>query len=467
MPDALLERATAPSSGKLIADLLHSPLLDSRQRWQHFVGLAADLAFETDAKGRFVFMFPEDVLGWSAGALIGQPAELLLGESGAESALNPFRPVAEMRGQRIWLKRYDGSMACMTFAAAPLFDARGSICGARGIASDVSDHNALAAKIAGSLRRGEVLDYILWCVAQEVMAPRMMDAALSALVNALAAEGATVVATVEQGHIELLHESGPGSDTVREAAVRLATEPGTSPQQIVTLDGRLVLAMRFQTRFGANAALAVWRTPDARPWDRDDVQLAGSAASIIRMILEHEAIQHEMGRQARTDPLTGLMNRRAFLEDMQRHVDRLDQEGAPGTLMFADMDSFKAINDRFGHEAGDHALIHIAKMLRDLLRPSDLIARLGGDEFAVWMSGADHLIAAERADRLREAAPMELATLLGEAAPGLGLSIGIACRRAGSLEAIDSLIRRADLAMYEVKHNGRGHWRVSVMEDGS
>ncbi len=201
-------------------------------------------------------------------------------------------------------------------------------------------------------------------------------------------------------------KSGPGSHAIRDTAARLVSERGTEPNQAITVDGRLVLAMGCQTRFGANAALAVWRTSDQRPWDRDDTLLAGSAASIIRMILEHEAIQHEMGRQARTDPLTGLLNRRAFLEEMQRHVDRLDQENAPGTLMFVDMDSFKTINDRFGHEMGDHSLIHIAKMLRDLLRPSDLIARLGGDEFAVWMSGADHLTAAERADHLCRRRPL-------------------------------------------------------------
>ena len=64
------------------------------------------------------------------------------------------------------------------------------------------------------------------------------------------------------------------------------------------------------------------------------------------MVLEHEAIQQEMARQARTDPLTGLLNRRAFLEEMARHIDRLDREDQPGTLMFADLDYFKPVNDR-------------------------------------------------------------------------------------------------------------------------
>jgi diguanylate cyclase (GGDEF)-like protein len=354
----------------------------------------------------------------------------------------------------------------MDFAVDPLFDADGCIAGSRGTARDITERTAQNAKIAGNLRRGEVLDYILWCVAQEVMAPRMMDAALSALTNAVAAEGATIVAIREAGRVELLHESGPASPLVRDTAVRLLAEHGIGPNQAVTEDGRLVMAVGCQTRFGANTVLALWRTAAARPWDHDDTLLAGSATRIIRMILEHEAIQYEMGSQARTDPLTGLLNRRAFLQEMQRQVDRLDQENSPGTLMFADLDSFKMVNDRLGHDKGDQTLVRFAKILRDLLRPTDLIARLGGDEFAVWMSGADHLTAAERADHLREAVPTELAALLREAIPGLGVSIGIACRRAGSHESIESLLHRADVAMYEVKRGGRGNWRVSLPEGG-
>jgi diguanylate cyclase (GGDEF)-like protein len=182
------------------------------------------------------------------------------------------------------------------------------------------------------------------------------------------------------------------------------------------------------------------------------------------MVLEHETIQREMARQARTDPLTGLLNRRAFLEEVERHIDRLDREDLPGTLMFGDLDHFKPVNDKLGHEVGDQVLVLTANLLRQVVRPSDLVARLGGDEFAVWMSGADHLTAAERADRLRELVPIELGELVGGDAPRLSMSIGIATRRARSQEPIDSLIRRADMAMYEVKRTGRGHWRVSLTE---
>jgi len=182
-------------------------------------------------------------------------------------------------------------------------------------------------------------------------------------------------------------------------------------------------------------------------------------------VLEHEAIQREMARQARTDPLTGLMNRRAFLEELTRHIDRLDREELPGTLMYTDLDNFKPLNDRLGHDIGDKALCAVATLLRDAIRPTDLVARLGGDEFAIWLNGADHMTAAERAERLRVDGPRRLAEVTGQFAPALTISIGIATRRACGGEEIEGLMRRADAAMYEVKRSGRGHWRVSHEAD--
>ena len=85
--------------------------------------------------------------------------------------------------------------------------------------------------------------------------------------------------------------------------------------------------------------------------------------------------------------------------------------------MFVDLDAFKSVNDRLGHGMGDQVLVHFADMLRKLVRPSDLITRLGGDEFAVWLSGADHMTAAERADHLCKTAPLELQEILPEAFP--------------------------------------------------
>lgn len=442
---------------------LRRALLDSRQRWRDLVIMAADIAYETDEWGRFVFVMPDPALGWSSDILIGQPAELLLAGGIGRDNFNPFRVTASVRRRRVWLKRADGSTAMLAFSAAPLLDAESRIVGTRGMGVDWTEVDSQASRVAAALRRGEVLDHILWRMGQEVIAPRMMQAALDALTNALGAEGAAVIDLCGQDRPPIVYRSGGcANDVLPEAAELLAA--ANASKEAIAKDGRPLLCAVCQTRFGAHAGVALWRSPGSRGWDNDDKQLIDTAASLIRMVLEHEAIQQEMARQARTDPLTGLLNRRAFLEELARHIDRLDREDQPGTLMFADLDYFKPVNDRLGHETGDHVLVCTANMLRNTVRPSDLVARLGGDEFALWMNGADHMTAAERAEQLCHDVPIALREIAGNQEPSPSLSIGIATREASNGEPIDSLLRRADLAMYEVKRSGRGHWRVASEE---
>ncbi len=260
----------------------------------------------------------------------------------------------------------------------------------------------------------------------------------------------------------VLHAEGVGTQAILETAAELALRDSEDPLTAETPDGRLLLACSSTTRFGEHVVFALWRTAGGRAWDVEDRTLVSSATGIIRVVLEHEAIQREMSRQARTDPLTGLLNRRAFLEEVMRRVDRLEREGLPGTLIYIDLDNFKNLNDRQGHEVGDEALKMVAMMLRDGVRPTDLVARLGGDEFALWLDGADHMTAAERADAMLRDAPSRLAGFFADGGPALGLSIGIATRPAGSDEDLDGLTRRADMAMYDVKRTGRGAWRVAA-----
>jgi diguanylate cyclase (GGDEF)-like protein len=443
-------------------DPLRGALLDSRQRWHDLVCMAADFAFETDEWGRFVFVMPDTVVGWPSAMLVGQPSELLLTDDSGASGFNPFRPTVAIRRRRAWLRCPDGSVACMTFAAAPLLDAAGRIAGARGVATDVTEQDGHDARVAAALRRGEVIDHILRCMRQEVLAPRMMQAVLDGLVSALGVEGASVVDLVGgEGRPELLHRAGQAVETVLPHAARLLTSAADVPAQLTAPDGRHLLGCICLIRYGGRAGLVLWRRPGGRGWDSEDHGVVASAAAIVRVVLEHEAIQREMARLARTDPLTGLMNRRAFLEELARHIDRLDREDLPGTLLFTDLDNFKSLNDQQGHETGDQALCAVANLLRDSVRPTDLIARLGGDEFAIWLNGADHMTAAERAEALRIDGPRKLMEVAGLDGPTLTMSIGIATRRAGSGERIEALIHRADAAMYAVKRNGRGHWMVA------
>lgn len=151
--------------------------------------------------------------------------------------------------------------------------------------------------------------------------------------------------------------------------------------------------------------------------------------------------------QAKTDALTGLPNRAALLERTG--------DGAPyHAALQIDIDHFKAINDRFGHEAGDKALIAVAASLRAALRPGDFIARTGGDEFVavlydpIDVAGAD-AIAADLIERV--SAPRD-----GAQGPRLGLSIGVRMVEPGERRCFSRLIADADLALYTAKNGGRG-----------
>ena len=443
---------------------LHAALLESRQRWRDFVAMATDLAFETDADGHYSFLSPSPLLGWPVDLLLGTRAAALLLAPAELAGLDPFRPDAALR-RRIWLRRADGGAACLALSVVPMFDTAGRPIGARGIGRDETEMARSEAMMSTALRRGKVTDHILLQMRHEVMAPRMMDATLDSTLHALGAEGAAVIDMVDAGGTRrVLHEAGQGLSAVLDGACALlaAAAPGASgtPEFATGPDGRRIAVCATLTRFGDHAGLVLWRAAGSRPWDTEEALLFESAAAIVRVILEHEVIQREMARQARTDPLTGLLNRRAFQEELARRLERLDREELPGTLIYVDLDRMKGLNDNFGHEKGDEALVRTAKLLRDITRPTDLVARLGGDEFAIWLDGADQFTAAERAEALRLAAPDALQVDTPAGPVSVTLSIGIASRAAGGPEDIDGLVRHADEAMYEVKRSGRGQWRV-------
>ena len=456
---ATLAVSEAPSG----AAALQGALLDSRQRLRDLVLLAADFAFETDAMGRFVFLIPDRVLGWDSAALIGQPAAMLI-DAASPDPVVPFHHAFEIRQHRSWIRCADGGSACVSFGCAPLFTADGRLAGTRGAGTDVTAQDRQDSQMSAALRRGEALDHILRRVDREVLAPRMLRAALDALVSSLGAEGASVIEVEsETGRPALLHHAGTGAAAVLDEAAVLLQQPqqDRSPWIGTAAGHRPLAVVECQTRIGGRCALALWRGQGGRAWDDDDRLLIASSVRLIHFALEHEALQREMTRQARTDPLTGLLNRRAFQDELDRQIERLDRDGLPGTMLFADLDNFKPVNDQLGHEAGDEVLVCAAKLFRDAFRPSDLVARLGGDEFAVWLSGADQMTAAERAEDLCARAGQVLAEAVRPGAPRMSLAIGIATRQSGSGEPVDEVIRRADEAMYEVKRAGRGHWRVA------
>jgi len=155
---------------------------------------------------------------------------------------------------------------------------------------------------------------------------------------------------------------------------------------------------------------------------------------------------------SRTDPLTGLPNRRAMMEELHGEMARSGREGGTLAVLMVDVDHFKLVNDTHGHEVGDRVLQILAQALKEALRAYDVCARWGGEEFLVLLPGTDRAGALEVGEKLRKAVAAH-SVPAGEARVTVGLSVGVAVLE--PQESMDSLLRRADAAMYEAKRHGR------------
>ncbi|SDP51983.1 diguanylate cyclase (GGDEF) domain-containing protein [Klenkia soli] len=173
---------------------------------------------------------------------------------------------------------------------------------------------------------------------------------------------------------------------------------------------------------------------------------------------EMRGLHDELRRQAHQDPLTGLPNRAALVGRLERALARA-RDGGPGvSVLFFDLDGFKAVNDRRGHAAGDELLVRVGHRVRACLRADDVLGRLGGDEFVVvGADGGDRAGATSLAARVVEAVavPFELTS----GAVRVTASVGVAVTGTGR-DTADGVLHRADEAMYRAKAAGGGRWTL-------
>ncbi len=163
---------------------------------------------------------------------------------------------------------------------------------------------------------------------------------------------------------------------------------------------------------------------------------------------------------SRIDPLTGLLNRRAFQEEAASILALCRRKGRPATLAYVDLDDFKIVNDTRGHRAGDDLLRKVAGLMRASIRPSDLCSRLGGDEFAILLSDADSREAQVALERVRFLLSEDTATNR----PPVTATIG-AVTFVTVPENLETMLSRADATMYAAKAEGKNRLRLGVQSE--
>ena len=201
--------------------------------------------------------------------------------------------------------------------------------------------------------------------------------------------------------------------------------------------------------------LQLW--PRERSFDGRTRALAQSLAAQAAIALDNARLHTIVQRQAITDELTDLANRRRFMETLETELRRAERFGEPLAVVFADLDDFKRVNDKHGHQVGDEVLRAFADVLRRRVRVIDVAARLGGEEFAVLLVGTDLHGAFALAENLREAvSALELPAGRG-ALVRITASFGVAAHSRG--ESSETLLESADLALYRAKEAGKDRVR--------
>jgi two-component system cell cycle response regulator len=199
--------------------------------------------------------------------------------------------------------------------------------------------------------------------------------------------------------------------------------------------------------FPIEISLSRWEGPDGT-----------ICTAMIRDITDRLQAQAELQHLATTDPLTGIANRRHFLDRATQELNRLRRFGNPVSLIMLDVDHFKRINDTYGHSAGDQALCLLTSTCRDILRENDLVGRMGGEEFAILLPETGLEEASWVADRVRRCLS-ELVVAENSVEFGFTVSLGVAgCDRDD--RRIEEPLARADRALYDAKRAGRN--RITI-----
>lgn len=359
-------------------------------------------------------------------------------------AISIWRTNRAQQGPLFWMLAI--ALSLLTYAAVPVLQSLGAPPGVAVAMNNTSSLTGMLLLLEGNLRfTGRV-------------SPRRLHWGAAAVLAFLAI---SIVNRDDAARRFLFHDPIATALLLANAVTLLRNPPDSERMvRIVAAAFPLLMASMFMTRWGVafNAAPGadLSRHPIVMP-----LMLAGIIFTLgwtyFASLFCYIRAQAQLARQAREDSLTGLANRRYFDEALAREIARGRRTGTGFALVTLDLDSFKQVNDRLGHAAGDRLLIEVSHRLDGFIRQTDLAARMGGDEFALMLVNIDSAPVLETViERLRVAVGGSL-DLPGASVP-VAVSIGAALWSQANNDA-ETLLRIADEAMYRDKATRKGETR--------
>lgn len=307
--------------------------------------------------------------------------------------------------------------------------------------------------------QGQVQAYV--SVQQDITARVRAEQRQALLARALNATQDAVVIADEQAHILFVNQAfedltGYRSDEVQGRTPKFLQSGEHTPTFYAQLREALERGESYQTTF-ANRRKdgSIYHAAQTITPLRDEAGAIQHYVSVTKDVTELVTRTQELREQAHHDALTGLLNRRAGELQLQRCQRAAQVECQGYALILADIDAFKSINDRFGHEEGDRVLQRCASLLSRKVRSGDALIRWGGEEFLIVLPGCKLAAAQELAERIRRTMASEQDAVVGT----ITLSLGVAAWQPG--ECSSTLLRRTDQALYRAKTSGRNQVAVA------
>lgn len=452
-------------------------LVASRELFRDLVACSSDFAWETDSGGAFIYVSPKGAAGYTAHALNGRRAQNLIlrsrGAGASDQDDNPFMTSAPIDGVEVWLRGAAGQRHCMVVSAVPLVDETGRWRGARGVCREVTELRLREAEVARAQERERLVSAVVDAMRREIESDEILAATAEATAHATMADMCWVLTADERGDFRAerrhwVNRRVEGA-TLGEGEEQAALEEGVAGLERagdgdlveITCGGVQGLALATVYRGKRNGALVLFRAaPEgASAWPQATRYLIASIGVQAGIAIAQARNIRELKSLSRTDNLTGLLNRRAFVEEVRARVAEAGHGKAIGSVLYIDFDHFKQVNDTLGHGAGDALLKTFAGHLGTRIRPGDLASRLGGDEFCVWLDGASRTGAVAKAKVICALADI-LKRDLG-APPSFSISIGIAEMEPDGSESVEAVIARADAGLLKAKEAGRDGWVVA------
>ncbi|MFZ5481917.1 MAG: EAL domain-containing protein [Myxococcota bacterium] len=402
-----------------------------------------------DARGGFEFVNPawERLTGYSLAEAVGRtPRQLLRSAAHSDAYLDDIWRVVsagETWTGRVVSRRRTGEPIETDLCVSPIRDAQGHVTHFVGVRRDLTERLGLAAALRESEERFAVAalganDGLWhWKVDAE-------EAYFSSRWKELLGYAPHEIPPRLDAWLDRVHpDDAPAVRSALLAHIQRGAGPLAAEHRVRRRDGTWGWVLARGQAF---------HDDDGRP-----IRIAGSLTDIG----DRKSTEAKLVSLSRTDALTGLLNRRCFLETLQA---TLDAGPAAWALLFLDVDRFKQVNDGLGHHVGDAVLVHIAAALRHTLRQGDVAARIAGDEFAVLLPGASRDQACLVANRVLAALPSP-ARVAGHEVfvrASIGVAVGYPTYRAA-----EDVLRDADAAMYRAKAAGRSTVRVFEPSDGT